>query len=1665
METEKNFSSTTKLKPTLDYYGNTMKRMQSSGPFKREDILKNFSLDLIENVWSIFSKSILKNYQSGKGTVIPKFGVFTYTNVEVNLEGTTNQHSRDLKARKPVFIVSSEFVEKLRPGIFTLNNGVTYYSQKQNGNVGHVRISYAEMSYSMSLKKEEVTTIMDNTIKLIADSILRGEFRNKEMPGLGTILLRGNILAVKFDESLVENVKFIPQKLNLTKKHVNLFMEVSEKALNGEQGLKGLTEFPNVAKSLQNLRPKTSVVTKITRNGEQWLKDNYDIDLNQLDQEEEKISVYKESSSQNVNNFSSSNINNINVFPNPSISSEEIKNRIINDVKNIHVHKPQKLQELNIPNNLLQSIFFQKNLIISELKSMDKLNTGILKKYEFIHAFSKANVAGLSPTGITEIMNLYTDPKVDSVNYTKVMGSLLKEIKQNLNYNENNEKSGSSSNFNQSSRPQSALSNSGNHTYNIKNLRNSTNQLNSSSIYSRKTELSEVSKEIKVIKLILPKINSKFSTTKDQNISYIEFSNVLREFLVIYPEDKILKILNFIEITNPKAFNIIELNEKLNKCKIMANEISSEEIISAFGKIKDICYSLGGRNFIFKNNLKTSITKEEFINLFKSKVPFTEEILESIFHFIVKTDRDFTLEDYKINFEEIKNNQLNEEFQIKAIKIINDRINKSALRHEEYFNHLLSYKKDQSEITLNQVEFHKAMSSERFNFTAEEIDYLFKVMDLKRDSYIDKEEFCTLTKKVYNTLYKIKDIIKKNELDIEDLMFRLNIEMNNNEKLNFFTFKSKIKMLDSTFDHEFIQSLFNELKSEDNYVDTKTLLREFSVFKKENFRENNNESFKSNFIEHVRGKSNYKDLKSAFQKIDTFNNGLLTKVDFCSIIQKFTSEYKDEDIMKFIRISNLFTSDKVKYPQFLDLLFYNSKNDNYTEILDILVKFFVNECKRDYNELFSKIYNGLGVPKNSNFSDVKNEGIKIEKMSEFISKLNSEITEKFQNLKNLICKIDIDGDGKISLNDLKSTLDRYMNTSFFKYENTSNKLEVNFYPESQLDEEKFKQIVRDIKSAMKLKNITDTGLFNKLDTNRDGFITLPEFCVQIDEIIKLSPGVKDAFFNFLDARSLGMVDMETFLKRFKEFKSGDIIVNNDWNLENKILKEFSKWVRNNLKLTGDELFMVLDFDCDGKISIEDFKKFLIEKLKFSNFEINTNSDYKVERVMQRISLTKNKNIGLADLKDFMSKSRLGENYEEEVKESLRLTYTSSNLKSDTGENNSKDWILEALTRMGLYISENYESIEKFFNEYSTPNSEKIKIEDFKKFLAKEHKCFDGFNLTSDEILTIFSALDPHKKNYLTLEDMKNKLSTFDFYRKMHLDIKGFIKDNFRDGVEVFKYFKNLDINKNTSVKMSSSSVGFGITSLPNNLVKSSSSEDLKNTKLFKKEIFDGINNLFPNKYQTNTILKYLNKKFKINSDDSTASNSPTIPFYEFNYVYFDDIKKNENLFKTSLSTHLNLKNRIVSGKLPNSNTVRNSMMERENNNLQSINEYDQFNQSGNLYQSKSSRAQSANQMAKSFSTGTQSQTKFALVTPFDDDPLEKIKRIIHSSRFDFTSYFKMYELMSENGCINQFEFKNMIKGLNLGLTSLEIDKIIMRAGRSRNGKINVRDFIKFITLE
>ena len=311
---------------------------------------------------------------------------------------------------------------------------------------------------------------------------------------------------------------------------------------------------------------------------------------------------------------------------------------------------------------------------------------------------------------------------------------------------------------------------------------------------------------------------------------------------------------------------------------------------------------------------------------------------------------------------------------------------------------------------------------------------------------------------------------------------------------------------------------------------------------------------------------------------------------------------------------------------------------------------------------------------------------------------------------------------------------------------------------------------------------------------------------------------------------------------------------------------------------------------------------------------------------------------------------------------MRLTKSTSNLHVTK----KVDWIDTAIERLGLYISSKWDTIEAFFNEYSN-KTDKIKLESFVKFTKDNFACFEGFNLSEDEIIIIYTALDAHKKGYVTLEDINNKISNYNFYKKMHKDIKNFLRIQLKSGVESFKFLLsdgNPSINSHREP------------------------QKILNNTLTKKEFFDGINSFFPQKFTTNQVLNYISKYFK---------DPEKIDFSEFNFLYFDKAEKSDYI---------------------NSRSVRNSQ-------------------------------------------NCRSTSAYILATPYDKDPLEKVKRLLRASKFDMSSFFKMYEIIS-NGFLNPTEFANMLKKMNLGLSLLEINRIISRVSRSPEGLLNLKEFIAFM---
>ena len=1636
-------------------YSQNFQRINSAAPISRESLISGISSDCVAKCWELMCAQVLRNFQAGKGTVIPKFGTFTFKDPSISLEGTTNQVIRDKKPRLPVFIVSSEFVQNIKPGIHSDKGSITHYEQKLNNGINLVKLNLVEISLSLQIGKAEANIVLDNLMKFLGDKIKSGEFKNKDMPGIGSLILRNKLLAVKFNNSVAETCQELPQKLNEIKKHISLSNEIisienqqinSHEKLsnlnshtNNYQNFKGIRNLPNLSKSVANLRPQSALMCKVTPDGEKWLKSNLNIEVGEI----KEIPIQ-------VDNRE---------------NSTQLKNFFNDEGKNIKI-AAKKLKDLNLRNSILEDIVYQKSFIINQLKSFDSTKKGQLNKEQVQKAFLNARIDDLDASTINSILSLYMHSqsstyknsttntfisnnvsnmfntnKVESTDYMNLMLLLVKDIKDILtvknkpDFFSNNDYSNLST-IKKTNTSQYSKKNLNDFAKSFSNNLNSSYSQPTKTINStknkekpnKKVNLEEVKTEIITIKTTTSNIKDKYSVRLGQIISSYEFCNILKEFSIVYPHDKIIDILNFLEL-DPRFFTLIDFFKNLDNCKILVNETLTEDIVKAIKQIKDIAYTNGGKNFFFpKFPEKQLISKSDFIKCVRSKLKtFSDELVEGVFYYITKMDRDLTYNDYLNYFESpvstVNNNIFvnSESFLHNATEIIIDKMKHNQLKEEEYFERFNRFKNNRTENLLNRYDFHFALEKENFSFSAEERDIIFNAMDKKKDDLIDREEFVSFLKVVHDPLFKLQDTIKKNSLEIEEIIFRMNINANKPEVLDFWSFKNRMKLLNSTFSHEFVFALFLQLKNADDKVDTRRIIEEFNVFKKLNFRELNTDSFKRNFMNYYKKHGNFLQMKDAFEKRDSNSSGYLDKVEFSKVVLRFNKpkeidynntqkinineqqnfenlvlreeDYKVEDVMKICRICELYGKDnKVNYTKFLELVFYD-KNDNVFNLICDKLSDIVSKITSYINQT-----DKLSSVKNSNFSNY--DPIYLELLNIIIDIVHSSSSYNSSNLtsstkgisfvdfgifleskfqikakKSIIQLFDSDKNGLISIEDLKSILSRYTNNHYFKYEEIKEGInsKPNFYCEEVMSDEKFKLLVKDIKAAMKQKNLTDVGLFNKLDTNKDGFVTGPEFNANIDQLYQMSSNIKDQFYSYLDVRKLGLVDLDTFKKRFKEFSSLEVIVKNDWEIEEKIISEFNKYLQVNCldrKLTIYEIFALLDFNCDGKVDISDFKKFVIEKMLFSVYDVN---EFKVERVLQHISRSKLGFFTIHDIKEYIN---------DYVLESNPLSKEYSNYaKEKFNVNNSLkgvDWLNSVFEKFGLYVTENYANFENFFEAVNknNHNSEKIKLNDFLSFTSLNNLALKGFNLTQDEMIAFFTAFDAHKKSYISLQDVKDKLADFDFFKRMKLSVKTFIKNNFKSGVEAFKFFID---NKNLR-------------------------EDKPVPKyLTKKEFFDGIKNIFPDTYSTENIIKLINLNFK---DENK------ITFSEFNYIFFDQIALDSNLETTE-----------VFGRLQGTGGSLNC------------------------------RPQSAKHNPK---------TK--LVTPYDEDALEKLRRLLKSSRFNYDSFFKMFDVLN-NGFVNQNEFRNMIKKLNIGITGLELDEIISKSGKNREGKISMSEFLTFLNFQ
>ena len=1323
---------------------------------------------------------------------------------------------------------------------------------------------------------------------------------------------------------------------------------------------------------------------------------------------------------QNFSAIKIKNIENNTLFRN-DINTEKIKNRKRFDFThkksennkeyfiNNNLYKNETIQNLlrlKIEQNILEAIYNHKNLLIRNMKQKDRHGDGLIPKFEFLSIFCNTNCHyRLRIELIEKIINIYlnNDSNIIMVNYLNLINVLCQDIKNiienkklflsinnypNINYN--------------------SLDSKYRYSRNNKNFFSVPNSLLNS--FQDLPKINEFN-----IKDVVNKINNvsfQMNNLLGNNISSSELQTILQQKNIYLSKEQINNLLKFLEIKDPNSFYFDEFIEKvkLNSSNLYItqhrsfnmNSIKKVEENERYNKTINSGFLTNKNKKLF--NLKNNSESKKFtININNSNNNI--KLYQSLNKDINNNKENNQKEEVKQNIvdEIIEENLKNHEIVIKCIQKIQNKIYEYQYKIDlisEYFDVLLSYDIFRLENVISFEEFEKVLSLEKFNFSKKEINLLFSFIDNKKDGLIDRIEFIEAIKNVPFPISIIQNYILANNLSIIDLAYKMEIDLyftplNDifETKFNLRQFQNKIKLVNPNFNLDFSYALFKAINKESKEITIKKIFEVFNIKKDNSFKDlyiKRNE-ISERCIQSIFNNITYFQLREKFYCLDKYLTGNIALSTLIKTIKEILKEkIKESDLLHFLRMNRLIDKENiVNYRDFLFLIYSSGDYTNqiWYKCLEILMKFLKEECGNDlyiFMVKLNNVNNNLGMKQN----------IEENKLYAFFKSRYNFVT--FPNY--IIKKFDYDKDGKITEEDLKNIIINYVDKNFFSDKNKIEE-EIHKSEKNKLLNEVNKFFIY-IKHFLIKNNINLIKFFNYLDENKDSYVDKNEFIYQLISLPnydkqKFSQDKIEQFFDYLDELKTGKIDFNIFENKFKALENNiklnkGNIPKGTIKIEKIILNELSKYYLENIDLSDNQLFTLLDKDHDGIISKDDLKYFCVDILKINENELTFEQ---LLNFITSISDNKEENLNLSDIQKLMKDIR-----NNDLNKYLRNLNNFCN-ESINMKNSDEDWIKDIVDIIGMHISQEFNNnIQEFYNSLNLTNylnkGQGLSFQNLAHFLETNYLLTESFHMNKDKYLVIFNYLSNGNK-FITIDDLYKIFNNYDFYGWMHKYIKNFLIENFSTSLDAFKYFFKVKTKQNETP---------------------TSNEENKNKDFItKKEFFEGIINLFPNKFKINTISNYYNKIIKKNNEDKEKN---IIKFIEFTAIFF----ANNNLDKKSkISLNIELKNRTMKIKNRNSflSTIKNPFKVKINSKLKTL---------------------------------------------YDSDPFNKIKKLIKSSKNDFKEEF--YKLMNKtDGKANIFQIKNMIRNLGLGLTNLEIEDIMHKSGLLYEGYINLIEFYKFITSE
>lgn len=357
--------------------------------------------------------------------------------------------------------------------------------------------------------------------------------------------------------------------------------------------------------------------------------------------------------------------------------------------------------------------------------------------------------------------------------------------------------------------------------------------------------------------------------------------------------------------------------------------------------------------------------------------------------------------------------------------------------------------------------------------------------------------------------------------------------------------------------------------------------------------------------------------------------------------------------------------------------------------------------------------------------------------------LSSKVHQRLSapEMAEIASKMDLNGDGQIDPEDLKSVLF------------TRNKVAIEGKSHRNtaiLTTEQARTLLTSIRDSLIYKGISYADAFKRLDSEGNGTIAYSAFMSQWDSLYPLSKPQKEALFRLFDTQNIGQIDYPSFLRILRDVEIDPKASSESWDWEQDIIGKIKAW-KVSQKLQTEAVFRAFDRDFDGFLSKKDLREGLETVLKLNN----VTSD-KVDRVYKLLDTFKRDSVQLADFKVIFE------------------------------DNCRPEWKSSAKHQLSMQFAKGYPSLSEAFERISE-NTGKITFEQFKAAID-EKDLLKGFGVTVSLLQELFTSLDKGRKGFLSDTDWRTAFEEFERNKLFLQEFTATLRANFEGLESAFDYF-------------------------------------------------------------------------------------------------------------------------------------------------------------------------------------------------------------------------------------------------------------------------------------